>query len=478
MINEEESNLIEQEEEKALTFCLAALEAKAITFYIHSLALDPIPVLFTHEELNTLTCKAFHDRLVQKLIQNNLHNEQDDILLKLKNHDLLPDENDLIRNWLSETLLKIEQTALFVDLLLEEQHEFEIMIYVENEKAKQFREVIENFVSDDTKTSFNFSSQLTIVDRKFVHSLSNLYGIYHKSEGRKESDRYINISKEVLVTSKKKRKPRKEPKLTIGISTIIEDFLYLGSGTDANDVDQLKKFNIDYILNVTKEWPVGKLVPSTIIFKRIELKDLREENIIQYFEEGIKFIETAFENKKRILTNCVVGKSRSASFIIAFIMKHLKMNLKEAFEYTRARREIIRPNDGFILQLMEFEAKLYNNKFTDPETKLSTSLTWEFSPSKEEVRKQEKEMRKGRIGDDVEKEINEVLLSDDVLLKYVKEFYSNEATQSSKDTPKFVKFILQQDSITKHALHENAHFKKVCNTRVSKWFVSHCNNNK
>jgi hypothetical protein len=39
--------------------------------------------------------------------------------------------------------------------------------------------------------------------------------------------------------------------------------------------------------------------------------------------------------------------SRSASFVIAFLMKERGMSFKEARDYTKSKRGIIEPNAGF-----------------------------------------------------------------------------------------------------------------------------------
>ena len=50
--------------------------------------------------------------------------------------------------------------------------------------------------------------------------------------------------------------------------------------------------------------------------------------------------------------------SRSASFVIAYVMFHFKYKLKEAFDYVQERREIICPNEGFMMQLKDLEKVL------------------------------------------------------------------------------------------------------------------------
>ena len=52
------------------------------------------------------------------------------------------------------------------------------------------------------------------------------------------------------------------------------------------------------------------------------------------------------------------GISRSASVIIAYLMKELGLPMLDALTYTRKRRPIIFPNPGFQRQLFEFEKHL------------------------------------------------------------------------------------------------------------------------
>ena len=53
------------------------------------------------------------------------------------------------------------------------------------------------------------------------------------------------------------------------------------------------------------------------------------------------------------------GISRSASFVIAYLMKYYEMNLEDAFLYVRKRRNRICPNKQFMTYLYEYEFKLF-----------------------------------------------------------------------------------------------------------------------
>jgi protein-tyrosine phosphatase len=85
------------------------------------------------------------------------------------------------------------------------------------------------------------------------------------------------------------------------------------------------------------------------------------ENIIACFEDALEFIgieiakvEEARINNKHVLVHCALGKSRSASIVIAYLMKYQKMTLREAYQYGKSRRPVVSPNPNYIRQLREF----------------------------------------------------------------------------------------------------------------------------
>lgn len=57
---------------------------------------------------------------------------------------------------------------------------------------------------------------------------------------------------------------------------------------------------------------------------------------------------------------CVISFFNSKFSFSAYLMKHENMTLRNAFRHLRSRRRIIRPNNGFFKQLIEFERLLFN----------------------------------------------------------------------------------------------------------------------
>ncbi len=58
------------------------------------------------------------------------------------------------------------------------------------------------------------------------------------------------------------------------------------------------------------------------------------------------------------LVHCQAGVSRSASFIIAFVMKRIKCSLEQAYTFVKQRRPMVFPNFGFQHQLKKLEIQI------------------------------------------------------------------------------------------------------------------------
>ena len=67
-------------------------------------------------------------------------------------------------------------------------------------------------------------------------------------------------------------------------------------------------------------------------------------------------MDAALKSGGHLLVNCWQGASRSTTMVLAYLVKYEKLNLAEALRLVKAKRDV-RPNDGFLLQLIEFEEK-------------------------------------------------------------------------------------------------------------------------
>ncbi|XP_072230521.1 uncharacterized protein [Leuresthes tenuis] len=147
------------------------------------------------------------------------------------------------------------------------------------------------------------------------------------------------------------------PDVENAVISAILPFLFLGNERDAQDLDLLLRLNIGYVVNVTTHLPLYH-VNSGLRYKRLPATDNSKQNLRQYFEEVFEFIEEAYQSGQGVLVHCQAGVSRSATIVIAYLMKHTLMTMTDAYKYVRSRRPVVSPNLNFMGQLLEFERDL------------------------------------------------------------------------------------------------------------------------
>lgn len=148
-------------------------------------------------------------------------------------------------------------------------------------------------------------------------------------------------------------------------SIVLDDLLYLGRGDQATNETVITNLGITHIVNVTREHPDP--FSDYISYLRIELEDDTSSNLLKELPNAVEFISNAIAGGGRVLVHCNLGVSRSATVTIAFLMHSNKWILRDAHDYLKDRRPIIRPNHGFVNQLSCFEELLYDKKLTDVE---------------------------------------------------------------------------------------------------------------
>lgn len=136
--------------------------------------------------------------------------------------------------------------------------------------------------------------------------------------------------------------------------------IYLGGDNGANDFDKLSELGITHILNVSECIPNYWESTKQITYMRVPIDDCGSVILKDYFQSVFEFITRALESDGRILVHCFAGKSRSASFVIAYLMQHCRMKYIDALRHVQTHRAVVEPNLGFDLQLREYE-KLLND---------------------------------------------------------------------------------------------------------------------
>jgi protein-tyrosine phosphatase len=142
------------------------------------------------------------------------------------------------------------------------------------------------------------------------------------------------------------------------MSEIIKGKLFLGNVFDANSPTFLQNNNITTVISVATD---AKIINDnkTISVYKYNLNDDYDCDISQYFNEITELIY----RKDVVLIICVAGISRSATFVLVYLMRYCEANLKQAFNYIRRKRNQICPNKKFMEYLLEEEFRLlgYNS---------------------------------------------------------------------------------------------------------------------
>lgn len=139
--------------------------------------------------------------------------------------------------------------------------------------------------------------------------------------------------------------------------TRITDHLFL-TGVGGMTRSNFRRNHIDFVVNITTEAPFWEDIESM----RVPLEDDPNANILPYLDTAVDRINEAIvQRNSHVLVHCVAGVSRSATIVIAYLMKHRRMSLRDAFNYCYNMRPVIRPNNGFMLQLINYEIQLFGS---------------------------------------------------------------------------------------------------------------------
>ena len=124
--------------------------------------------------------------------------------------------------------------------------------------------------------------------------------------------------------------------------------LFLGGKELSQDCDRLKELGITHILNVTTESP--NHFTDEFTYLQLPIKDSPEEDLSESLRVGTEFIGKA--RSEGILVHCTVGMSRSAAFVLGYLMVAEKMSLKDAFVLLKRHRPITSPNKVCLMQVV------------------------------------------------------------------------------------------------------------------------------
>eukprot|EP00042_Codosiga_hollandica_P044299 m.432888 g.432888 ORF g.432888 m.432888 type:complete len:381 (-) comp56757_c0_seq4:2781-3923(-) len=164
-------------------------------------------------------------------------------------------------------------------------------------------------------------------------------------------------------------------------SEIEEGFLFLGSFATASNRSALRALNVTYILNATDDCDMPFAHDPELHYLQSVLEDDPQQEIAPLFPQVLEFLRTAKAANARVLIHCKMGMSRSASFVVLWLMHSHRISLKKAVDWCRECRPFINPNPGFLFQLGRHEMDLFGQtsiRFPDPDAKLTVKSIYEW----------------------------------------------------------------------------------------------------
>lgn len=138
-------------------------------------------------------------------------------------------------------------------------------------------------------------------------------------------------------------------------SQIVEG-IWLGDASDAMDIDTLNKHGIDSVVNCAEKHTLtcAEFYPFGWNYLGLECDDAANYDILgKHMREFIAFMDKCVGEKKKVLVHCAAGINRSATLLIAYLVRRRGMCLKDAISLCFKQRPIILTNEAFVMALIE-----------------------------------------------------------------------------------------------------------------------------
>jgi len=134
--------------------------------------------------------------------------------------------------------------------------------------------------------------------------------------------------------------------------------LWLGPFGAARDQDFLRRAGVTDVLVVRAPEEariIAPKYPDVFHYEVLECRDSPFENIIRFFPSVKQLLDGVLARGGRMLIHGNAGMSRSAAFVVAYIMETFNLSSDMAHHYVLTRRHCISINEGFRNQIREYE---------------------------------------------------------------------------------------------------------------------------
>ncbi|KAL8202236.1 UNVERIFIED_CONTAM: hypothetical protein K2H54_003943, partial [Gekko kuhli] len=134
------------------------------------------------------------------------------------------------------------------------------------------------------------------------------------------------------------------------------------AGVIAHDKEELQGLGITHILNAAHgAWDsrgCQDFYGQEIHYHGIAAEDAPDFDLSVHFRPASEYIHKALSAPQgKVLVHCILGKSRSATLVLAYLMIYQNFSLRDAVERVLQHRAIS-PNQGFLKQLQDLDLEL------------------------------------------------------------------------------------------------------------------------
>lgn len=145
-------------------------------------------------------------------------------------------------------------------------------------------------------------------------------------------------------------------KLDLQVGLVLPGFL-IGSQDVAHDKSSLDSYGVTHILSLDSE--IENKFEDDYNYKNINIQDRADFELDKVLDDCFDFIDDG-RHYGNVLIHCsgTIGLSRSTAICIAYLMNKEKQKFDEAFNNVKEARSFVKPNEGFIKQLRDYDTKL------------------------------------------------------------------------------------------------------------------------
>ena len=126
-----------------------------------------------------------------------------------------------------------------------------------------------------------------------------------------------------------------------------------------------KQQGVTHVVNLGATTPQRRFQGSL----HIPIQDEDDADLTPHLKDIVTFIQKARVDGGTCYVHCAAGVSRSSAAVLAYLMAHLQLSYKEAYQFLGRQRDCIRPNPGFEKQLRAFEKEGRDTLHTHLRTK-------------------------------------------------------------------------------------------------------------